>query len=137
MSGGLRFSTTALMPESLRKAAERAIEKGLAEALKPARRKYGNSPTTVDGIRFDSKREARRYEELQRMRAAGEIAWFILQPTFILPGGIRYRADFLVVLPEGGVRVEDVKSRATKQDRVYINKRRQVKALYGVEVVEI
>ena len=28
-------------------------------------RKYKNVPTVVDGIRFDSKREARRYAELE------------------------------------------------------------------------
>jgi len=98
--------------------------------------KFKNVRTEVDGLRFDSKKEAARYVELKRLRAAGEVLWFIRQPTFDLPGGIRHRADFLAVLAAGGVRVEDVKSRGTRT-RVYINKVKQVKALYGVEVTEV
>lgn len=98
--------------------------------------KYKNVRTEVDGLRFDSRKEASRYAHLKMLRAAGEVLWFIRQPTFDLPGGIRYRADFLVVLADGGVRVEDVKSKGTRT-QVYINKAKQVKALYGVEVVEV
>lgn len=76
--------------------------------------KYRSQATVVDGLRFDSKLEARRYGELRDLQAAGMVAWFIRQPSFDLPGGLRYRADFLVVLPGdlGGtheVHVEDCK----------------------------
>lgn len=59
--------------------------------------KYRNTATVVHGLRFDSKLEARRYGELVDLQADGLIAWFIRQPSFDLAGGIRYRADFLVV----------------------------------------
>lgn len=98
--------------------------------------KYRNVRVEVDGLKFDSKKEAARYSLLKQLRAAGDVLWFIRQPTFDLPGGIRYRADFLVVLADGCVRVEDVKSKGTRT-RVYINKAKQVKALYGVEVCEV
>lgn len=35
--------------------------------------KYGAIPTTVDGIRFDSLKEARRWGELRLLEKAGEI----------------------------------------------------------------
>jgi len=37
------------------------------------RQKYGNTKTIVDGITFDSKREAKRWRELNLMLRAGEI----------------------------------------------------------------
>lgn len=36
--------------------------------------KYKAQPVTVDGIRFDSKKEARRYGQLKLMQQAGEIS---------------------------------------------------------------
>ena len=35
------------------------------------RRKYGNTKITVDGIQFDSKREAARYQELKLLERYG------------------------------------------------------------------
>ena len=75
-------------------------------------RKYRNDPTLVDGLRFASKLEARRYGELRDLQAAGVVAWFIRQPSFDLPGGVRYRADFLVVWSDH-VTVEDCKGMET------------------------
>jgi len=84
--------------------------------------KYRNIPTVVDGLRFASKAESRRYQELcllQRAREANErgvavytansVRWFIRQPSFDLPGGVRYIADFLVIWDDGHVTCEDVK----------------------------
>jgi hypothetical protein len=104
---------------------------------KPKRRKYGNEPTWVDGRRFDSKAEARRYEELRRLQAAGEILWFCLQPTFILPGGIEYRADFIVCRKEGAVAVEDVKGGQATKTKEYRLKKRLMEDRYGIEIVEV
>ena len=42
--------------------------------------KYNNRKVTLDGIRFDSKDEARYYELLKRKKAQGEILNFELQP---------------------------------------------------------
>lgn len=51
--------------------------------------KYRNKITVVDGIKFRSKREARRYGELKLLERAGEIKDLELQPefTFLLRGG--------------------------------------------------
>ena len=71
------------------------------------RSKYGNEKTTLDGLTFDSRREARRWAELQLMQRAGEIRElqrqvpFVLIPTQrdeltgkVLEKETRYVADF-------------------------------------------
>ncbi len=68
-------------------------------------------------------------------RDAGE-CWFLRQPTFHLPGGVRYVADFLVVWRTYGTRVvaEDCKGMKTP---VYKMKKRQVEEIYGIDIFEI
>lgn len=103
------------------------------------RAKYGNSKCVADGIKFDSKLEMGRYLELKTLRQAGIVQWFICQPPFKLPGGITYRADFLVVWAITAetfcdvepVTIEDVKGYMT---RVSLNKIRQVEEIYGITV---
>lgn len=67
-------------------------------------RKYHNNKTIVDGIKFDSKLEAKRYTELKMMERTGLIKDLILQPVYELQPSfkkngktyrkITYRADF-------------------------------------------
>lgn len=76
--------------------------------------KYRNIKSELDGHIFDSKAEAHRYAELKLLQAAGEIAGFMLQPSFLLEKGIRYRPDFLVCDKNGKVWVEDVKGVETR-----------------------
>jgi len=71
-------------------------------------------PTSVNGILFPSKAEARRFHDLCILLHAKEVRWFVRQPSFDLPGGIKYRADFLVVWDDGRVEVEDVKGFRTR-----------------------
>jgi hypothetical protein len=96
--------------------------------------KFGARSTVIDGIRFPSQREARRYTALQLLRASGEVLWFVRQPSFDLPGGTRYRADFLVVWRDGRVTVEDVKGFRTP---AYVRSRKQVEALYPITIEEV
>jgi len=59
---------------------------------KPARRKYRNQPTNIDGIRFDSKREAKRYAELLTLQKARMISGLKTQPRFPIEiGGVIVR----------------------------------------------
>jgi hypothetical protein len=64
-------------------------------------RKYRNTPTEVDGIRFASKREAVRYSQLKLLEQAGEIKELSLQPRFPLHVNNKlvctYVADFFYV----------------------------------------
>jgi len=46
------------------------------------RSKYNNVKTVVDGIKFDSKREASRYGELKLLEKSGDIFNLQLQPKY-------------------------------------------------------
>ena len=110
-----------------------------AKPPEPRRRnKYGNNKVEVDGKKFDSQHEANVYMELMLRVRAGELRTVCRQVKFDLPGGIVYVADFVTILPD--MRVEaviDAKSEATRQNRVYINKRKQMKAVWGIEIQEV
>ena len=88
--------------------------------------KYNAVPTELDGIKFDSKAEARRYGELELMKIAGEIDWFQRQPSFLLPGNIRYRPDFIVG-KDNQIWLEDVKGMETQ---VFKIKKKQMAECY-------
>jgi hypothetical protein len=132
---GLRYSSAAAMPDGMRQAAERALGRHAAVPQPAekgdARRKYGNHPTTVDGIRFDSKREARYYEQLQLEKAAGLVLYFLRQVPLHLPGGTRLVVDFLVVMVDGRIRYVDAKGRETQAFRI---KRREIQHHYPITV---
>jgi len=82
-------------------------------------RKYGNKPCTVDGHRFDSRREADYYEQLKIEKIAGLIKSFERQVEFPLSvnGSVicRHRVDFLVTLPDGRREVREVKGFETAE----------------------
>lgn len=112
--------------------------------------KYGAKPTTVDGIRFASKAEARRYGELKLLEKAGEIARLELQPKFDLhiaakvrgcPQGVRhpskvctYIADFSYIDRNGKAVYEDTKGFRTP---VYRLKKKMVEKEYGITITEV
>ena len=101
--------------------------------------KYRNKPVEVDGIRFASKAEARRYGELKLLERAGEIADLRLQPPFRLDvNGLHiadYRGDFAYRNVRTGMAgVEDVKGVRTDSYRL---KRLLMKACHGVDIVEV
>lgn len=100
-----------------------------APAAKP--RKYRNEPVVVDGIRFDSKLEARYYEQLKLRRAAGDVLWWARQVSFRLEGGVVFRADFVVALAAGPPDVVDCKGFLT---RASANKHKQMLERYGIVV---
>lgn len=94
--------------------------------------KYGNKKTEIDGITFQSKKEARRYSELKLLQRAGQIQDLKLQVPFELcpsqkgERAIKYIADF-VYTENGKMIVEDVKGKRTD---VYIIKRKLFKMKY-------
>ncbi len=103
--------------------------------------KYRAVKTEVDGIMFDSKREAARYMELMLMQKAGEISHLELQPEYqcIINGKkiCTYRGDFRYFTKKNSV-VEDVKSPYTAKNPVYRLKKKLVEALYrGVIIQEV
>ncbi len=150
--------------ESLSPWAQRQVLQKLtaAEAKKKAAResKYHNQQderATGSGasIRFDSKKEARRFDELMAMLRTGRIRGLKLQPQFTLQEAyttvegvrvraIRYQADFSYELAvehpvdESGWLpvVEDVKSRATRT-RVYAMKKKLMQERFGIDIQEV
>ena len=104
------------------------------------------------GHRFDSKREAARYEELQLLAQVGEIDALEVHPGFALmvpdlttegaPFVFHtigwYHADFQYRnVRTGNVIVEDVKSPATRKIEAYRLKKKIVECIYKITIVEI
>ena len=98
------------------------------------RHKFKAVPTTHDGIRFASKKEGKRYLELKEQHARGEIVFFLRQTPFHLPGNTKYVNDFTIFWADGTVTFEDVKGFKTPQ---YLLKKKQVEALYPIQIKEI
>ena len=114
------------------------IAAAMARKNRPNRQKYGNKRVEIDGIKFDSQHEANIYQELMLRVRAGELKTVCRQVKFDLPGGIVYVADFVTIRPDFSIEgVYDAKSPATKQNRVYINKKKQMKACWGIEIQEV
>lgn len=118
-----------------------------ANAAEPARQKYGNQKVDRGALHFDSKKEARRFDELQVMLQAGEIrdlrlqVDFTLQEAYTTPAGeriraIRYKADFTYYRRGGEYVVEDVKSAATKTAK-YAMKKKMMADRFGLTITEI
>ena len=117
--------------------------------------KYHAKKTVVDGIVFDSKKEARQYGVLKALEKAGEISDLNRQVEFLLipeqrepdtigtRGGIHkgkiierkvtYVADF-TYMRDGEFVVEDVKGIKTKE---YILKRKMMLHNYGIRIREV
>lgn len=104
--------------------------------MKP--RKYRNTPTEVDGIRFASKREANRYSELKILERCGEIHELTLQPRFdIEVAGKKvatYVADFSYFRRTAKRVIEDAKGVRTP---LYKLKKKLVEAMYGITIEEV
>lgn len=94
------------------------------------RSKYGNKKVIVDGIKFDSKKEATRYGELLLMERAGLIKDIALQQKFLLLDtfkdkfgkthrSITYITDFTYVECDDGQKVaEDSKGFKTADFKI-------------------
>ena len=115
------------------------IPERMLEAPQARKRpKYGNRRVEVDGMKFDSQHEADYYfGVLLPLWRARMLRLLVRQVPFDLPGGIKYVADFLTVDSGGQVSVIDAKSEATRTNRVYINKKKQMKACWGIEITEV
>ena len=118
----------------------------------PRPNKFGAVPTTVDAIRFASKKESRRYLDLKLMEKAGLIRDLECQPKFpihTLPQSCwgnaaavpvrvaTYIADFSYYDVESHrVVVEDVKSKATRT-AVYRLKKKLIEVEHDITITEV
>lgn len=120
--------------------------------------KYYARKVEVDGITFDSHKEANRYQELKILERAGEITDLQMQVPFeLIPaqrepdtygvrGGVRrgkviehsvvYYADFVYKDKHGNTVVEDTKSKYTKT-KDYKIKRKLMLYFFGIRIKEV
>lgn len=121
--------------------------------------KYANKKVQLDGIAFDSRKEAKRYAELKLLEKAGEITGLDRQVKFDLvpaqyeeyertgksgqplkPGkrcveqAICYVADFCYRDKDGEYIVEDTKGYKTKD---YVIKRKLMRYMLGITIKEV
>ena len=123
--------------------------------------KYNNTKIEVDGIVFDSKKEAKYYKIFKDAAENGEISNLRRQVSFeIIPAVKRqvvkhlktkdkleercvqrathYVADFVYTDPKTKLDVVvDVKSPITRKNPVYILKKKMMLAFNNIEIVEM
>ena len=83
--------------------------------------------------KFASKKEQKRYCELQLLKSAGNILFFLRQVPVHLSGGVKYVCDFLIFWSDGTVTFEDIKGFRTD---LYRTKKKMVEAKYPFKIVE-
>lgn len=172
---GLRYESMADMPAGMRQKYEKKMAvrffspkgDGVPYEKKKRQNKYHAEQAAVPlkngkTLVFDSRKEMRRFLELQELQKAGEIrnlrlqVDFTLQESFTTTDGervraIRYRADFTYDERDhdreetaadcgfpceawnNGI-VEDVKGKKTKE---YIMKRKMMQEVYGITIREV
>jgi hypothetical protein len=106
--------------------------------------KYRNKKTVVDGITFDSMREARHWCRLKLMEKAGEITGLRRQVIFeIIPPckldgrrrpSTKYISDFVYYDADGNQVVADAKGCKTPEYQI---KRKLMATVHGIEVLEL
>ncbi len=120
--------------------------------------KYRNKQIEVDGIVFDSKKEAGVYQDLKEQKAKGHIKDFRRQVRYeLVPAqyverekpnkkgvvkltrvcvekSVDYVADFVVEFPDGEISVVDPKGKKTKD---YVIKRKLMRHVHGIAVKEV
>lgn len=120
----------------------------LAHSVGEYAHKYGAEVTTVDGIRFDSRKEANRYSELLLLEREGEIfdlrrqVHMGLHTTALLGDGTPVRVGYYIadfVYRTRGMTDADVPivedSKGMKTD-MYRMKKRWVLLEYGIDIKE-
>ncbi len=108
--------------------------------------KYHNKKVIIDGIKFDSKKEANRYQELKLMQRAGIISDLQRQVKYVLIPSQKgddgrvierpctYIADFVYIDENGKKVVEDTKGYRTSDYKI---KRKLMLYIHGVKINEI
>ncbi len=129
--------------------APRPLQAAVDQEPKKRRQKYGNKVTTdAEGVKHASKKQATRYRDLGLLLKSGEILMLAREVRFRLPGGVEYRCDHLTanqraievmasLVESGDLVVEDVKSTATRNDKVFKIKAKQMRECLGLPVREV
>lgn len=117
------------------------LNKHLFEIKEVKKTKYKNKRTEIDGIKFDSEKEAKYYGTLKLLLKAGKIGLLERQVPFELnPGGshsLKYIADFVYVTETGERVVVDVKSKYTSEMRLFKKEKALMKKVHNINIKEI
>lgn len=119
------------------------------EGNKRKRSKFGNEKQEADGLKFDSKKEYKRYVQLKTMQRCGLITDLQHHKVYEIAPGVKfpskksksqpryYEADFVYVDTKTGMTiVEDVKSEATVT-QFYLLKKHLMMVVHGIEIQEV
>jgi hypothetical protein len=108
--------------------------------------KYRNQKVEIDGIKFDSKKEANYYSDLVIKKNAGLIADFERQVCFdIIVNNIqiaKYFLDFKVINLDGTIHYYDVKGKDKVSGKwiksdVFALKKKLVEAIYSLKIEQV
>lgn len=105
----------------------------------PRRSKYGAKKTTIGNLKFDSKKESYRYQQLEILQKAGKISELELQKVYKLTVNgqliCKYIADFEYLDHAIGQYVtEDAKGGSATITPAFRIKAKLMKALYDIDV---
>lgn len=99
------------------------------------RSKYNSKKVVVDGIKFDSAKEARVYQQLKLCEKAGVIKNLRLQVPYDLVIPCKYVADFVYVdFASGKEIVADAKGFKTTE---YKRKKKYMKLQHCIDILEV
>jgi len=93
--------------------------------------KYNAVKQKIDNILFDSQLEASYHCHLKILKRIGEVEYWLCQVPFILPGGKKYKCDFLVFYTDGSHEFVDIKGMETQLFKL---KKSIVESVYPVEI---
>lgn len=93
--------------------------------------KFNAKQTIIDGIKFSSKKEARRYADNKVRVKVGELLFFLRQVPLHLPGNTKLVIDFVEFTAAGEVHFVDTKGMETE---VFKLKKRQVEEIYPIKL---
>lgn len=100
--------------------------------------KYRNKPCEVDGIRFDSQKEAKQYGKYKLLVKSGKLTSFTMKNKYYLEiNGVKlgyYEDDFCLTWPSGNIQVVDCKGIRTP---IFILKKKLMLAIHGIVIKEI
>jgi len=108
--------------------------------------KFGAVKTIINGIKFDSKKEANYYRQLKLQKKAVRIDERVVniefQPRYDIIVNDKkigfYKADFKVNYGDGRIEIVDVKGCKTGSAyQLFKLKKKLVEALYDIEIIEI
>lgn len=112
--------------------------------LKNTKSKFGNIRTNYNGTTFDSKKEAMYSRDLDLRKSATnprervvsyetQVKYKFVHNDLLI---CVYKLDFLVTYADGHIEYIDVKSVATRKDKVFRIKKKMMKAFFDIDVTE-